>query len=132
RVVLTVSETTADRSRTISQLWIVPTAGGEAKRLLAVEGSTPRWSPDGRMIAFYATRDGQSGLWVVSAEGGEPQMLTRVQRTNFHLTHAGESFAWSPDSRRIAFLSSPENSSEAVSSSGTSLNDIHERLRRPL
>lgn len=133
RVVFTVSEITADRSRAVSNLWIVPTAGGAAKKLIAGEGSTPRWSPDGRMIAFYATRDGQSGLWVVSAEGGEPQLLARVLRTNFHFTHAGESFTWSPDGRRIAFLSSPETSPEvANSSSGASLSDINDRLRRPL
>jgi len=132
RVVFTVSETAADRSRSLSQLWIVPTAGGEAKRLVTSEGSTPRWSPDGRMIAFYGARDGQSGLYVVSAEGGESQMLARVLRTNFHLNRAGESFAWSPDSRRIAFLSSSENPSEATNSSGASLSDINDRLRRPL
>src|SRR6185295_19154086 len=129
RVVFTVSETAADRSRSITQLWIVPTAGGEPKRLVAVEGSTPRWSPDGRMIAFYAARDGQNGLWVVSPEGGEAQKLTPVRRTNFFLTHAGESFVWSPDSRRIAFLSAPENPGEVAgtSASGGGLNDINER-----
>src|SRR5262249_30228137 len=67
KVVYVVSETTPDRARTISRLWIVPAAGGEPKRLTAGEAneSTPRWSPDGTLIAFYSNRNNRDGLWIV-------------------------------------------------------------------
>jgi dipeptidyl aminopeptidase/acylaminoacyl peptidase len=139
RVVYTVSEVSPDRSRSISRLWIVPTAGGESKRLTSDEASesTARWSPDGKLIAFYSDRDKQHGLWITSADGSAPQLVAHIARTNFFLTKAGESFTWSPDSRRIAFLSSPENLNitAKVATSGatnSSLAGIPERMRRPL
>src|SRR5262245_29319465 len=115
KVVYVVSEAAPDRSRMISRLWIVPTAGGESKRLTAGDASesTPRWSPDGKWIAFYSNRDQRDGLWVVAPESGEPRLVTRVIRTNFHLKGAGESFTWSPDGKRIAFLSATEVLNEA-------------------
>lgn len=116
RVVYVVSETAPDRSRMISRLWIVPTAGGEPRLLTKNDSSesTPRWSPDGKWIAFYSSRSGKDGLWIVPAEGGEPKLATSVVRTNFYLNKAGESFTWSPDSKQIAFLSSPEVLSQAT------------------
>lgn len=110
RAVFTVSETSSDGAGRISRLWTVSTAGGEPKRLTTGDfsESAPRYSPDGRRIAFYSNRDGRQGIWVVPADGGEPKLATRVYQTNFYLKSAGESFAWAPDSRRIAFLSSIE------------------------
>jgi dipeptidyl aminopeptidase/acylaminoacyl peptidase len=115
KVVYVISEAAPDRSRMVSRLWIVPTAGGESKRLTAGDASesTPRWSPDGKWIAFYSNRDQRDGLWIVAPEGGEPRLVTRTIRTNFHLKGAGESFTWSPDSKRIAFLSATEILNEA-------------------
>lgn len=115
KVAYVVSEAAPDRSRMVSRLWIVPTAGGESKRLTAGDASesTPRWSPDGKWIAFYSNRDQRDGLWIVAPEGGEPRLVTRTIRTNFHLKGAGESFTWSPDSKRIAFLSATEVLNEA-------------------
>ncbi len=140
RVVYTVTEVSADHLRNVSHLWIVPTVGGEPKRLTSDEAneSTARWSPDGKLIAFYSDRDKQNGLWVRPVEGGELQLVTHVARTNFFLTHAGESFTWSPDGKRLAFLSSPESlpkAAKVVSSgnnSGSGMAGIPERLRRPL
>lgn len=143
RVVYTVSEVSPDRTRYVSHLWIVPTAGGESKRLTTDEAdeSTARWSPDGKLIAFYSSRDGQNGLWVIPAEGGQSQLVTHVLRTNFFLNKSGESFTWSPDSRRIAFLSSPEAHPNlakiavpdaANNPANSAMGGIPERLRRPL
>ena len=121
RVVYVVSEVAPDRSRMISRLWIVPTAGSEPKLLTKNDASetTPRWSPDGKWIAFYSSRDKKDGLWIVSADGGEPKLATYVVRTNFYLNKAGESFTWSPDSKQIAFLSSPEVLSQSTPGENT-------------
>ncbi|HZS07110.1 MAG TPA: S9 family peptidase [Blastocatellia bacterium] len=139
RVVYTMTEVSPDHTRNVSHLWIVPTAGGEPRRLTGEEAgeSTARWSPEGKQIAFYSSRDGHDGLWVMPADGGAPQLVAHVLRTNFFLTHAGESFTWSPDGGRIAFLSSPESVANAskitpAGGSGSAMAGIPERLRRPL
>ncbi len=75
--------------------------------------SRPRWSPDGRRLAFLAARGEQSGLWVMSPrERQPPRFITAVRSTNFHIAYAGESFAWSPDSRRLAFINATEEAQE--------------------
>ena len=59
-------------------LWIVPTAGGQPRRLTTdlTEASDPIWTPDGRFIIFSSMRGGSRTLWRVSAAGGEPEPLT--------------------------------------------------------
>jgi tricorn protease len=59
-------------------LWTVPAAGGSARRLTTGEGLElfPRFSPDGRWIAFTGHYDGTSDVYVIPARGGEPRRLT--------------------------------------------------------
>ncbi|HET6668748.1 MAG TPA: S9 family peptidase, partial [Pyrinomonadaceae bacterium] len=74
----------------------------------AWNASTPRWAPDGSQIAFLATQDGQTGIWLTDIDRSSPKLVAPVQSTNFFITYAGESFDWSPDSRRIAYISASE------------------------
>ena len=74
--------------------------------------STPRWSPDSRFIAFASTHEGQRGIWVTSPTQPSPRLVATVRDTNSFITYAGESFAWSPDARMIAFISATEESSD--------------------
>ncbi|MCA1565583.1 MAG: S9 family peptidase [Acidobacteria bacterium] len=87
--------------------------------------SRPRWSPDGRRLAFVATRGEQSGLWVMSPRGERPQQQPRfvapVRSTNFHIPYAGESFVWSPDGRRIAFINASEEAQDGAAAAGASV-----------
>lgn len=78
--------------------------------LLAADwnASNPRWSPDGTKIAFLVVQENQPGLWVVSLEKREPRFIAALQSTNFFITYAGESFAWAPDSKRVAYISATE------------------------
>ncbi|HET7112020.1 MAG TPA: hypothetical protein VFI57_00175, partial [Pyrinomonadaceae bacterium] len=67
--------------------------------------STPRWSPDGNSIAFLSQQEQQDGLWVVRLDKPEPRFIAPITSTNFFITYAGEPFSWSPDSKRIAYIS---------------------------
>src|SRR6185436_412101 len=70
--------------------------------------SHPRWSPDGKSIAFNANHEGQRGIWVTAPARGTPRFVAEVRETNFFITYAGQPFVWSPDSRMIAFVSATE------------------------
>jgi dipeptidyl aminopeptidase/acylaminoacyl peptidase len=93
--------------------------------------SRPRWSPDGRRLAFLATRGEQSGLWVMSPRGElqSPRFVAAVRSTNFHIPYAGESYAWSPDNRRIAFINATDDAPDGAAAS-TSDSTPADRARR--
>lgn len=59
-------------------LYTVPAGGGEAKRLTSHVGYEmfPRFSPDGKKIAFTGQYDGNTEVYLIPAGGGEPQRLT--------------------------------------------------------
>ena len=64
------------------QLWVLPVDGGYPFPLTYGEydNINPRWSPDGRSIAFISNRDGNTSLWVVDAFSGEQRPIRAVQR----------------------------------------------------
>ena len=63
-----------------SDLWLVPVAGGEPRRLTsdAKSDSRGRWSPDGRRIAFVSTRGGGGQVYVMDTAGGEARAVTSM------------------------------------------------------
>src|SRR2546426_373553 len=83
-------------------LWSVPRDGGDARQLTTGghEG-LPVFSPDGKWIAFSGQYDGNLDVFVMPAEGGEPQRLT---------WHPGADVAvgWTPDGKRVLFYSGRE------------------------
>ncbi len=87
------------------ELWTVPLAGGDASRLTHDAGAVlaPRFSPDGRWIAFTARRAGTNAVNVIPAAAGATRRLTYDA-----LSGSGEGLvvAWTADSRRVVFLSS--------------------------
>ncbi len=88
-------------------LWTVARAGGTAERLTSHEGQElfPKFSPDGRTIAFTAEYDGNTDAYTIPAEGGEPKRLT---------WHPGidQVAEWYPDGRSI-LIRSARNSAPA-------------------
>jgi dipeptidyl aminopeptidase/acylaminoacyl peptidase len=98
-------------NETETEIWVVPTAGGEPVRLTRNPrpDTEPAWHPDGRTFAFLSVRGGEGGgrtaLYRMSPFGGEPERLYG------HAT-AIRAFAWSPDGARIAFTA-PEEETEA-------------------
>ena len=59
-------------------LYTAPIAGGEARRLTSHVGYEifPRFSPDGKTIAFTGEYDGNREVYIIPADGGEPRRLT--------------------------------------------------------
>lgn len=57
--------------------------------------SAPRWSPDGRYLAFLSARDGETQVWLLDRRGGEAVKLTSEKQ-------GVNGFSWSPDSTRLA------------------------------
>src|ERR1044071_9170036 len=83
-----------------NNIWVVPRAGGSAKRLTSFQGQTanPHFSPDGRWIAFSGEYAGTFDVYIVSSDGGEPKRLT------WHPS-ADIVEGWTPDGQSILFSS---------------------------
>jgi dipeptidyl aminopeptidase/acylaminoacyl peptidase len=99
-VAYTVEKMDRRKDAATTDLWMVPYAGGEAVRLTAGEKSSksPRWSPDGRYLAFLSGRGGcHTQVWLLNRQGGEAQRLSGFKGDVDNL-------AWSPDSRRLALV----------------------------
>lgn len=94
--VVTVVDKTANRGK--RSIWTVPTAGGAPTELITSprNDDSPRWSPDGRQLAFLSTRDGAPQIFVAAANGGNPRRVTDVPL-------GVADFIWSPDGRHFAF-----------------------------
>src|SRR4029077_10119979 len=63
-------------------------------------------SPDGQWIAYTGKLNGKSGLMIAHADGSAPKFLSAMHWTSSPLPTTGSRIAWSPDSKRIAFISS--------------------------
>src|SRR5688500_12653124 len=62
-----------------STIWTFAADGSQARRLTPGPGdNAPRWSPDGKTLAFTSTRDGTSQVYLLPMDGGEAQPLTRL------------------------------------------------------
>jgi Tol biopolymer transport system component len=87
----------------------------------------PAWSPDGRTIAFRSYRDERplggrrwhKLMYVINADGSEQRKLTR-------LSNRDGSFSWSPDGRRIAFVSDRDGNDEVyiINVDGSGLRNL--------
>jgi hypothetical protein len=68
------------------QLWTMPAAGGDAFPVTYGEydNTAPRWSPDGKLIAFISNRGGNTSLWVEHLPGGDQKEVFASKRRLLH------------------------------------------------
>jgi len=86
-------------------IWVLPEEGGAATLLTdALQfGKRPRWSPDGRYIAYQATAAGASQLWLTEADGNSARRLSEGP-------YFDQQPNWHPDGDRLVFSSARRNS----------------------
>src|SRR5207249_1656256 len=104
--------------RPYGQLWVMTIADGTTIRFGGERESSgdPEWSPDGQWLAYRGRvprgagapggESDKSGLVVARPDGSGARFLAEMVGTNAPLPGEGRTIAWSPDSRRIAFVSS--------------------------
>ncbi|HEY0371370.1 MAG TPA: amidohydrolase family protein [Thermoanaerobaculia bacterium] len=81
----------------LGDLYTIPMSGGEAKAVTSgvAWDMQPRYSPNGKWIAFTSDRSGGDNLWVMNRDGSEPK---QVSSESFRLLNQP---AWSPDSEYL-------------------------------
>jgi dipeptidyl aminopeptidase/acylaminoacyl peptidase len=98
-VAYTVATPDMEANRNATNLWMAPVAGGDAIQLTRTgKDSSPKWSPDGKTIAFLSARSGDSQVYLLSMDGGEAHAITK-------LSTGADIVKWSPDGKTIAFTS---------------------------
>ncbi len=97
RVAMVVSEPAKPTGQR-RNIWIYGFATRGLKQFTASakSDSRPRWSPDGRTLAFLSNRDGETQIYLIPVDGGEARALTEG-KTGI------SSFDWAPDGKRLAF-----------------------------
>ncbi|MGQ0836697.1 MAG: S9 family peptidase [Gammaproteobacteria bacterium] len=98
RIAYVVTRVDAEKDSYDADLWLID--GDQAPRPFVTargDDTRPRWSPDGRQLAFISGRGGKRQIYILPMAGGEAWALTNEKG-------GIGAFAWSPDGSRIAYL----------------------------
>jgi dipeptidyl aminopeptidase/acylaminoacyl peptidase len=103
-VAYTVSTPSLQDNRSVSRIWVAEVAtgrgGGRSRQLTGGPGSDrqPRWSPDGKTLAFISTREGGAQLWLLPIGGGDARKLSS-------LPEGASDPVWLPDGSGLLVVS---------------------------
>jgi len=81
----------------LGDIYVMPVSGGEARAIASgvAWDMQPKWSPDGRHIAFTSDRAGGDNIWIMEADGSNP---VQISKESFRLLNQPE---WTPDGQFI-------------------------------
>ena len=119
RLAFVVTEPAKDTDRA-RHIWLYDRHVGASRQFTYSQKSesSPRWSPDGKQLAFLSNReDDQQQVYLMRADGGEGLPITKGKRNV-------KSFEWSPDGKQIAFLA-PDAKTEAEEKKVKEKDDAH-------
>lgn len=100
RVAYVVTTVDRDANGYKCALWLADSSGGETPyRYTSGSGkdTSPRWSPDGTLLAFLSDRSGKNQIHVMHGDGGESWQVT-------HGSNAVSEFTWAADSQALLFV----------------------------
>ena len=100
-VAYTVASVDSAKDKSETDIWMTSWDGTQTVRVTSTPGAetSPRWSPDGRYLAFLSSRQAGDGaqVWLLDRRGGEAQRVTQIK------DGVGE-YAWSPDASRLVLV----------------------------
>jgi dipeptidyl aminopeptidase/acylaminoacyl peptidase len=101
-VAYTVSTPSLQDNRNVARVWVAEVATGKSRQLTAGPPSAsdrqPRWSPDGKTLAFISTRDSGAQIWVLPIAGGDARKVS-------HLDDGASDPVWLPDGSGLLVVS---------------------------
>lgn len=102
-IAYTIADTDKAANKRVTQIYLISTDGGEPRQLTNEKqsSSSPRWSPDGKRIAFVSSRDGQAQVWTIEVSDGTAGALKKITS----ISTGADGPIWSPDGKWIAFTS---------------------------
>ncbi|MBC7348391.1 MAG: S9 family peptidase [Candidatus Aminicenantes bacterium] len=101
QLALVITSLSLETNRGNSDIYLVPAGGGQPLPFVFSPAADffPRWSPDGKNLAFISSRGGSPQVWVIPLSGGEPRKLT-------DFPGGVGSFSWSKSGRFLLVTSS--------------------------
>ena len=95
------------KSEYLNQIWVTNLVNKENYQYTynLKSSMSPKFSPDGKKIAFLSSRSGKNQVWIMNTHGGEARKLTNEKK-------GVRSIKWSPDGKKISFLKNDNDTEE--------------------